>query len=172
MLVSVFTDDVIYRQNKAQKEYKLINGKMTGRTKCSGYCNCKQHPGYLNKKMMNEHECLEKECIWLYSLMDMAKQARQLKAQETKLRKKELNDILEYRMRKCEELLHGYEGIKITNINKSGSSGWTMKYVTICSVDKKKIESTLKPYFPGNINLIEEKHDFDTAVQIVYEAFN
>lgn len=35
-----------------------------------GYCWCLTHRGYLNPKLLNEHKCLEKKCVFLQKYLE------------------------------------------------------------------------------------------------------
>ena len=39
-----------------------IDGKFTGSNKCTAYCKCALHPGFLTKDLEISHECARKQC--------------------------------------------------------------------------------------------------------------
>ena len=41
---------------------KCIDGKITGSGKCVGYCEFRDHPGYLTKELRRKHNCIKKGC--------------------------------------------------------------------------------------------------------------
>jgi len=41
---------------------RCIDGSITGCGKCIGYCQFREHPGYLTKKLRKEHDCINKGC--------------------------------------------------------------------------------------------------------------
>lgn len=60
-----------------------------------GYCWCFTHRGYLNVKLMEEHECLEKQCKYLqkytqhpyWGNLEREKEEKRLRKLEKKKRK-------------------------------------------------------------------------------------
>lgn len=41
---------------------KCIDGKITGCGNCVGYCQFRNHPGYLTKELRKMHDCVKKGC--------------------------------------------------------------------------------------------------------------
>lgn len=41
---------------------RCIDGGITGRGNCVGYCQCNEHPGFLTARHCTEHQCKEKGC--------------------------------------------------------------------------------------------------------------
>ena len=44
-------------------ERHCIDGKIVGCSKCCGYCQCEEHPGFLTEKLRNQHNCIAKQCF-------------------------------------------------------------------------------------------------------------
>ena len=43
---------------------KCIDGRITGCSKCVGYCEYDGHPGFLTEKLRRKHDCLNKQCYY------------------------------------------------------------------------------------------------------------
>lgn len=43
---------------------RLIDGRVTGCGKCVGYCQYRNHSGFLTKEQRKEHDCLSKQCFY------------------------------------------------------------------------------------------------------------
>lgn len=41
---------------------RCIDGRITGKGKCVGYCLYEEHPGYLTAKLRSRHECEARQC--------------------------------------------------------------------------------------------------------------
>ena len=62
--------EVIYSTPKESKFEKgasphhrrCIDGKVTGCGNCVGYCQFREHPGYLTKELRKQHDCIKKGC--------------------------------------------------------------------------------------------------------------
>ena len=74
MLISVYTDcpDTLSRELRGIN-CRYINGKIKNKKFCAGYCNSGLHPGALTEKMIQRHQCNEKECTRLYHFIEETK---------------------------------------------------------------------------------------------------
>lgn len=54
-----------YEERSSVHRRKCIDGKVTGSNRCSGYCECHLHPGFLTKELMNQHRCEQRACAYL-----------------------------------------------------------------------------------------------------------
>lgn len=169
MLVSVFSErDPIFLDQKEKHQCKLITGKETNVSKCSGYCACQTHPGYLNKKIMDKHQCIEKECDWLFKIVNSFDRPK-WKGNE------KIGEVIEQyfmdqesRMKACERTLDKYEGMKITELFRNERGEWCVKYVSICSLNVEGITKILQDILHGSVNLIRNNCDFDSAMNLIY----
>ena len=41
---------------------RCIDGSVVGCSKCVGYCQCGEHPGFLTKEQRKQHDCIKKGC--------------------------------------------------------------------------------------------------------------
>ena len=57
---------VTYRSYEAKMQQphrrRCIDGKITGCGNCIGYCQYREHPGYLTKELRKQHNCIKKGC--------------------------------------------------------------------------------------------------------------
>lgn len=66
--------DTIRKQRKHLKwvphseTWKGIDGSIIEESKKLAFCICDKHKGYLNKRLLDEHECLKKNCRFLKKL--------------------------------------------------------------------------------------------------------
>ena len=44
-------------------ERLCIDGKKTASCKCMGCCMYGNHPGFLTEKLLEQHQCMENDCI-------------------------------------------------------------------------------------------------------------
>lgn len=92
-----------------ERKYRMIDGtQICSESKRVGYCWCDLHPGFINKRLLDEHECVSKGCTFFEKFVESEYWKRKLdlkeKRQEGKLLKKQiektgnsiLNEINEY----------------------------------------------------------------------------
>lgn len=168
MLVAVFTDSIIHIQDIDAREYTLINGKKTSSVRCCGYCAYDKHPGFLNKKIMQKHNCIDKGCFWLYDIIDLDKLEKRESIKKDKKKLKEERRMIEYNLKNCQESIDDYEGIKLTKIVRNSIDSWIVYYIAICSVDEKKIAERIQSILQGRIDLEKENYDFDLSALLIY----
>ena len=51
-----------YNGKYSVRHRRCIDGRITGSNKCSGYCECNLHPGFLTRSDEAAHKCREKGC--------------------------------------------------------------------------------------------------------------
>jgi len=52
----------IFGKNESPHHRRCIDGKITGCGNCVGFCQFRDHPGYLTKELRKEHNCIKKGC--------------------------------------------------------------------------------------------------------------
>lgn len=74
MLISVYKchPDILFRELRGIN-CRYINGKIKNKKFCAGYCDSGLHPGALTEKMIQQHQCNEKECTRLYHFIEETK---------------------------------------------------------------------------------------------------
>lgn len=50
------------KRSRIPYQRKCIDGKTTSPEKCVGYCRYTGHPGFLTKKLRQQHDCCNKQC--------------------------------------------------------------------------------------------------------------
>lgn len=90
---------------KEEFMYRTINGNYCKETQKLGYCRCNLHRGYLTKKIMDEHECLEKNCIWFDKHEDAPYWQHKTKQRLARKRGKALKREIKQREEACLELI-------------------------------------------------------------------
>jgi len=149
-----------YEQKNASAHHRrCIDGKITGCGNCVGYCQYKEHPGFLTEKLRTEHDCIGKGCF--YYLPKPKNEKYPLKAAE----------ILQSILNTITEALVGYEGMRVLQADKCPSGGWQLKYVTITNeYHIPSIEKKLSACVGDVISMIRLNCDFEKAVQLIYAA--
>ncbi|MCL1912243.1 MAG: hypothetical protein FWG13_08560, partial [Leptospirales bacterium] len=107
--------------DQSEKLVKTIHGHRCKQSKAVGFCYNINHKGYVTKRLLKEHECLEKQCFLLEKLghdywrqMEADKKQRQARykaAQQKKSRDAERNDEIR-------AFFEPYEQIYITSIQE------------------------------------------------------
>ncbi|MBO5955519.1 MAG: hypothetical protein J6Q10_01825, partial [Clostridia bacterium] len=52
------------KKNGDSHTRRCIDGRLTGKANCVGYCRYSGHEGYLTKEQRREHDCLGKGCFY------------------------------------------------------------------------------------------------------------
>ena len=50
------------KQQSSPHHRRCIDGKVTGSSKCVGFCTFREHPGYLTQQLRRDHDCIKKSC--------------------------------------------------------------------------------------------------------------
>lgn len=78
--------------------HQLIDGSGIGRQgKLLGYCWCNLHPGYLTKHLLDKHECLKKNCVFLEKFKDHPYWIQREKAKQSRLDAKQMQAEIKQR---------------------------------------------------------------------------
>lgn len=92
----------IERSEKLNKKYPEMTVFCVNHTRCRykycvGYCSNQLHRGYLSKRLLEEHKCLEKECRYLKKIHSNSywrkKEKKEREKTEIKRIRKERKDI-------------------------------------------------------------------------------
>ena len=62
MAFSTATFNTYESRKQTPHRRKCIDGRVTGCGNCVGYCQYREHPGYLTKELRKEHNCVKKGC--------------------------------------------------------------------------------------------------------------
>ncbi len=167
MLISAFPRDeegfqCFLEETGDPRRCRLIDNKVSSRSKVKGYCASSHHPGYLTEKQIKQHQCIEKECKYLYYI-----------AQEEKKRnfqiEIEIEDISEKVVSKANKAIKSYEGIRIIKAEYDMNNFWNLHYAAIASYDIEKIEGVIRKKLNTSIKLHNMNLDFETSSRLVFE---
>lgn len=104
-------------QSKSRINRRCIDGSFTGCGNCVGYCQYREHPGFLTQKQRKEHNCIDKQCHYYIP-----------KPQRMKQEKSEnLSSVLLASAKQFEEVVDD-----LCIINACCNEGtWVIGYVTV-----------------------------------------
>ena len=158
-------------KNRIKNELS-VNGLVIKETKRIGYCHNMKHHGYLNLKLMKEHQCLEKECPFFKKVENNDFWARKRASKEKRNKKKELEkqqtEISNKIKNRFKELLIDYENTIITEITKKEKI-YNVRYVTLDDVHRKieQIKKDIETEFKIKISLNEIKNNNTIKQEII-----
>ena len=134
-------------------ERRCIDGTTVGCSKCCGYCQYEEHPGFLTEKQMKEHSCLQKQCY--HFIPKPARAAKHEKQTPSKLFdfvKKKVSDM---------------DGIKVMRI-KNTDEDCVAYFVTITNeYDFDDCIFEAKHKYDVSLSFVKLNYDFDVCAQII-----
>ncbi len=98
---------------------RCIDGSITGQSCCVGYCNYREHSGFLTEKQRRQHCCIEKGCHYYVP--------KQRTERPNKAQKDSTNELLNY----ITNRFSVFEGMKILRISETNSGAWKVNYITL-----------------------------------------
>lgn len=134
---------------------RCIDGSIHGCSSCKGYCNFKDHPGYLTAKMIAEKHCIEKGCHYF-----VGKSKRQRQPKGTSIDR----EIIAA----ASAALSPFEGLKVTKAKQDETGSWTLYYAQIADYDSGRLRESLSAHCDFDFSLSRIPCDFDTATRLVY----
>lgn len=134
---------------------RCIDGSIHGCSSCKGYCDFKDHPGYLTEKMIAEKRCIEKGCDYFRA---------KTKAQRPVKRTSNVKDILSA----ASTALTVFEGLRVVRAKQTESGSWTLYYAQIADYDSGLLRESLSAQCDFDFSLSRIPCDFDTAARLVY----
>lgn len=166
MLISAFPVDeegflCFLEETEDTSHCRLIDNKISSRSRIKGYCASSLHPGYLTDKHIKQHQCNEKACKYLYIPAKKVKNAA-ISSQF------EIEDIRAKVIEKANKAIKAYEGIKIIKAEYDEINIWNLYYASIASYDIEKISKILKKKLNTNIKLHKMNLDFETSARLVF----
>lgn len=63
IVYSTATPSVSFSADNSPHHRRCIDGTVTGCGNCVGYCQFRDHPGYLTKDLRKQHDCIKKGAI-------------------------------------------------------------------------------------------------------------
>lgn len=79
--------------DKDHKNYRTINGGRCTVGQRVGYCWLEKHKGYITKQIMDEHQCIEKQCPFFQKYEDAPYWKEKEKRKKDRQNRKELEKI-------------------------------------------------------------------------------
>lgn len=149
------TYDMIERNNTDTYNRRCIDGSIHGCSSCKGYCDFKDHSGYLTEKMIAEKHCIEKGCDYFRA---------KTKAQRPVKRTSNVNEILSV----ASSALTMFEGLRVVRAKQTASGSWTLYYAQIADYDSGRLRESLSAHCDFDFSLSRIPCDFDTATRLVY----
>lgn len=149
------TYDTIEKNYIGAINRRCIDGSIHGCSSCKGYCDFKDHPGYLTEKMIDEKHCIEKGCDYFRA---------KTKAQRPVKRTSNVKDILSA----ASSALTVFEGLRVVRAKQSESGSWTLYYAQIADYDSGLLRESLSAQCDFDFSLSRIPCDFDTAADLVF----
>lgn len=134
---------------------KCIDGSTHGCSSCKGYCNFKDHPGYLTEKMIAEKHCIEKGCHYF-----IGKPKRQRQPKRTSIDR----DI----HAAASAALSPFEGLRVTKAKQDETGRWILYYAQIADYNTETLCESISSQCDFSFSLSRLSCSFDTAAQLVF----
>ena len=145
--------------DKAQSDpyrRRCIDGRITGRGNCVGYCQCDEHPGFLTAGHCAVHQCKQKGCH--YFMPKLKQEKAHCKHPDIK------SEIVAAATR----AISAFEGMKIMRADKA-KNGWKLKYITISDAYPiSRIEENISELIGETVVMIDLNYDFETAAALLF----
>ena len=135
---------------------RCIDGGITGRGNCVGYCQCNEHPGFLMARHCTEHQCKEKGCH--YFLPKLRQEKAPAKRPDAGA---EIVTI-------AGQAISAFEGMKIMRADKA-EGGWRLKYITLSNdYPIGRIAESISEAVGETVVMIRLNYDFELAAQLIF----
>lgn len=146
--------------DKAQKgdhRRHCIDGRITGRGNCVGYCQFADHPGFLTSEHCVEHRCMEKSCHYF---LPKPKQEKAVSKKPDP--QSEIVSI-------ASKAISAFEGMKIMRAEKSNAGDWRVKYITISDAYPiREITQNISEAIGETVVMINLNYDFEIAARLIF----
>ena len=165
--MGIFMDNLIYTtevdkyasfEKKSPNKFTriCIDGRITGRNKCLGYCQYDEHPGFLTADLIKQHNCKEKNCSYF-----VAKPKKQRLSYET-------DDFSSEILAHCKNAFDNNEYIKIMGIKNTEYNKFTITYISITKeINFKNYVNLALELFGVEISFVKLNYDFDNCIEIL-----
>ena len=151
--------DYTYYDSKQKNPHnrRCIAGRITGCSKCVGYCTYENHSGFLTEQLCKKHNCLEKGC---YYFLPKTKQDR------TSNNHFNVSDNI---VSIASNLTEPFEGLKVLRATQKGTGEWGIKYVAISDTYPiKKIEKQISEAVGESVIMINLNYDFELSAKLIF----
>ncbi len=155
IIYSTSTDRYSFAEKNSPSKYtrKCINGKITGCSNCVGYCQYKEHPGFLTKELRKQHNCIEKECY--HFIPKPAKEKRSV------VKTPDISNVVQAKVKE-------FDGMRVLRTNQSADGFWTIHYVTITNdYPLNKIADAIEQEYGFAILWNKLNYSFDKCVRLI-----
>ena len=145
-----------------RQKVRLINKRIVPRNKCTGYCDYSLHVGYLDDKLIQNHECVKNECNHLYYLKPKIKNnKRTIEASNfSTISAAEIKSLLE----KVD-----IEGFKVADVENVSWNKYVVEYISLGNIDESEVIDKLKAvieYPEFELILKQKKVNFDVIEKL------
>ena len=152
------TDNNLYtyyeKKSGSHTNRRCIDGSITGCGKCVGYCQYREHPGFLTKIQREEHDCINKKCSYYIP-----------KPQRDKPEKRA--DITSELLRLAKQYTAKIEDLRIIRANYRDEA-WIVEYVTVFgSYDFSDVEQKLQEEYHVTVIMQKLPWSFERCVELV-----
>lgn len=135
---------------------RCIDGRITGRGNCVGYCNYAKHPGFLTAGHCTEHRCTEKGCHYFLP---------KPKQEKAHAKRTDAGDEI---VMIASEVISVFEGMKIMRADKADGS-WRLKYITLSDAYPiGRIAESISKAVGETVVMIRLDYDFELAAQLIF----
>lgn len=135
---------------------RCIDGRITGRGNCVGYCNYAKHPGFLTAGLCAEHHCAEKGCHYFLPKPKQEKAATKRPDAGTEI------------VTIAAQAISAFEGMKIMRADKA-DNGWRLKYITLSDAYPiGRIAQSISEAVGKTVVMIRLDYDFELAARLIF----
>ena len=139
----------------SDRRRRCIDGRITGRGNCVGYCNYAKHPGFLTAGLCEEHHCAEKGCHYFLPKPKQEKAAVKRPDAETEI------------VTIAAQAISAFEGMKIMRADKA-DGGWRLKYITLSDAYPiSRIAESISKAVGETVVMIRLDYDFELAARLI-----
>jgi len=164
-----FMDEIVYttevnryaffeKNSPSEHTRKCIDGRVTGSSKCVGYCQYKEHSGFLTPELLAQHDCIKKGCDYF-----IAKRREQRVAEE-------INDMSSMILSHAQKSLSRNEGVKIIRVKNTEFKEYTISYITITNdYNLDDYIEVAQKLFGVEVTFVKLNYDFEVCVELLCE---
>jgi len=144
-------------QSRTIHNRRCIDGRITGSNNCVGYCEYREHSGFLTLEHRKQHRCIEKGCFYYIN-----------KERSTRKTSNQKQNDSEFLVNKASECIKDYEGLKVLHAVPNGYDSWVLKYITITNdYPIRLIEKRISKNTGVSVYMERLNYDFDVCVKLL-----
>ena len=147
---------------------KLINRSRAHEDKVIGYCHLDSHRGYLTKKLLKSHKCLEKKCTFLKKLNPEYWEGREAAEQDQKnksIEKKQKEENAAQRNAFIKKTLENNGHVYVTVIREENRNSLEISYISDKRVDIREQARILQNSYKGRKIKFKPVKASETAIE-------